>query len=161
MARRAKTWQICESYRPLLKKIKHLFPTVLGHVRTHRIFLCGFQHRHSGFIARVHRNRYPWCLALPDYDYTIEFWCTRFEAKKEDYQLFVLLHELRHIPEGGFDKENPKTYRKLLHHDVEDFSDMLASYGLDRQHVDKIYKGEKHFLKTGVIQRFPRTTKMG
>ena len=161
MARRSKTWAIREDYRPLLKKIKKLFPTVLGHVRTHRIFLVGFQHRHSDHMARISKNRYPWCMAIPDYDYIIEFWSTRFDEKSKAYKLFVMLHELRHVPEGGFDKENIRTYRKLVHHDVEDFSDMLESYGLDRQHVDKIYKGEKHFLKLGKIQRFPRTVKVG
>jgi predicted metallopeptidase len=143
MARRQKIWRMREDYRPLLRRIKKLFPTVLGHIKTKRIMLVGFENPSSSFIAQIRKNGYPWAMALPDYDYVITFWSTRFDNKPKSYRLFVMLHELLHIPEGGFDRKNKKTYRKLRRHDIEDFSELRHAYGIRLQKVKDIYKGEK------------------
>jgi len=146
VARRAKVWRVREDYRPLVKRIKKLFPTVLGHIRTKRILLVGFENPNSSFIAQIRKNAHPWAMALPDYDYVIQFWSTRFDKKPKSYRLYVTLHELLHIPVGGFDKGNRNAYRKLNRHDIEDFSELLHAYGIRLNKVKDIYLGEKHLL---------------
>lgn len=147
MGRRAKLWEVREDYRPLLKKVKRLFPTMLGHVKTHRIFLCSFQNPSGRFTAQIRRNAYPWALTNNQYDYCITFWATRFDSYRKSKKLYVVLHELLHIPEGGFEKGNKHHYRKLVNHNIEDFSMLRQVYGLDLRKVKDIYLGEKNLLK--------------
>lgn len=147
MGRRSKVWEIREDYRPLLKKIKKLFPTVLEHVRTKKILLVGFQNPSSRYVAQIRRNAYPWSLTSPNYDYVITFHSTRFDEYRTHKKLYVVLHELLHIPVGGFEKDNKHTYRKLKHHDVEDFSELIDVYGFRLERAKDIYKGEEHLLK--------------
>jgi predicted metallopeptidase len=147
MGRRQKIYRVREDYRPLLIRVKKLFPTVLGHVKTKRILLVGFENPHSGFIAQIRRNSQPWAMVLQDFDYVIQFWSTRFDSKPKSYKLAVMLHELLHVPEGGFDRKNRHAYRKLKRHNVEDFSEMIRVYGLNLKKAKLIYKGEKAFLE--------------
>lgn len=147
MSRRGKIWEIREDIRPLLKRTKKLFPTLLEHVKTHRIFLCGFQNPNAKFVAQIRRNAYPWALTNEQYDYSITFWSTRFDSYRKSRKLYVILHELLHIPNGGFEKGNRHTYRKLVKHNIEDFSMLRHVYGLELHRIKDIYLGEKHLLK--------------
>lgn len=157
MGRKSKVWEVRDDLRPLLKTVKHLYPTLLGHIHTHRIFLCGFHNRSSGFIARVTPNRLPWALVNTHYDYCLTFWSTRFDAETVPYKHYVVLHELFHIPDGGHDPENRRTYRKCVDHDIEDFSLLLKSYGIHMEKVEDVMKGErKLFKEEDGPRRFPR-----
>jgi len=157
MGRRAKVWKVREDYRPLLYKVKKLFPTILERIDPERIFLVGFYNPSSGFIARIRKNGEPWNLAVPDYDYCITFWSTRFDEESKAYKLFVMLRELMHIPQNGFDPGNRREYRKLVDHDVEDFRQLLKSYGIYLEDVKDILKGEEGlFHEEEGPRRFPR-----
>lgn len=162
MKRRRRTmWKTREDLRPLLIRAKKLFPTMLGHVQTKKIFLCSYTGRKSKGVASICANKRPWCLLLPDYDYCIMFWGTRFDSMDDNHQMLVMVHELIHIPALGHQPGDG--YRKLLKHDVEDFSHMLSTYGILRENVKDIMKGEKHLFKHlgGDVRRFPRMMKMG
>jgi predicted metallopeptidase len=142
MARRAKRWRLREDYRPLLKRVKKLFPNVLAHVKTKRIALVGMEGKTAAFMAKIYGNRYPWSLLAKDYDYAIVFHSTRFDTKKKSYRLWIVRHELAHVPPGGFTFGHP-AYRQLIKHDIEDFKFLRKTYGLNLEHVKKIYKGEE------------------
>jgi len=154
MGRKPKILKIREDYRPLLIKTKKLFPTVLSHVKTKRIALAGLYARRSGHMARIHGNRKPWSLLIKHYDYIIEFWSTRFDDKPFSYRMFVMLHELVHIPPDGQIKGSPG-YRRCMKHDVNDFGFLREAYGIQLENVKDVLKGEKGLLKEGP-QRFPR-----
>jgi len=161
MGRHAKVWDVREDYRPILFKVKELFPTVLKHIEPKRVFLCGFTNRSSNFIARISSNRYPWSLIIPHFDYVITFWTTRFDAETVAFQHYVVLHELFHIPASGFEEGQRKEYRRLVHHDIEDFSNLLRSYGIQMESVDDVMKGErKLFREEKGPHRFPRTAQI-
>jgi predicted metallopeptidase len=140
-----KIWGEREEYRPYLEQAVELFPTLLGHVRRSRIFLAGFIARRSSFLAKIRSNKTPWSLLHPDYDYAIEFWDPTFEKSPEDVKVYVMVHELFHIPDGGFKKKGPE-YRKLKKHDVEEFQTLVAVYGLNLEKVHRIMQGEKKFF---------------
>lgn len=132
-----------EEYRPLLKKIKRLFPSLVGHVPLEAIFMCSFIARKSRHVARIRPVRNPWALLVPrDVCYVIEFWEQRFEDMDEANRLYVMLHELIHIPELGFEEGSP-SYRKTVDHDLQDFKFLRSSYGVRLQKVQRILKGEK------------------
>lgn len=149
-----KIWEMRPDYRPLLVRAKKLFPTLLGHVKIDRIFLVGFRSRRSRHIAKISGNKRPWSIALPQYDFLIQIWSTRFDDKPKSYRLFVMLHELLHIPEGGFDKKNRHQFRKLRKHDVEDFSELLETYGICLHRVKDIYQGEERLLSQKKMKNF-------
>ena len=159
--RSTKMWAVREDYRSLLKKAKKLFPTLLEHIKVDRIFLCSFSARRSRHMAKIGGNRMPWGLIIPDYDYFIQFWQSGFERSSYEYRLFVVVHELFHIPQGGFKAGFRKEYRKLLEHDLEDFLFLRQVYGIQLESVKDVLKGEKILLKgfTG-IRRFPRIAKI-
>jgi len=155
MGRKPKILKLREDYRPLLLETKKLFPTLLGHVKTKRIALVGMYARKSGFIGRIFANRPPYSLLVEDYDYLIMFWSTRFDDKPHSYKIYVMLHELAHITEGGFVNGAPD-YRKCIRHDIEEFTFLAERYGINLENVKDVMKGEKHLLNKDGVRRFPR-----
>lgn len=139
-----------------VKQAKHLFPTLLGHVKRDRIYLCGFIARSSKHVAKITGNKNPWATLIPDYDYSVEFHDPVFSGFPLDKKIYVVAHELFHIPKTGFEKGS-RDYRKCVTHDVEDFSWMLKVYGVNMEKVGRILKGEKYlFGKSDDVKRFPR-----
>jgi len=159
MGRRAKMWQIREDYRSLLIKAKKLFPTVLGHIRIKRVALIGLYHRRNNFIAKIYPNRQPWGQFIPDYDYLVAFWSSRFDDKPLSYKIYVVIHELQHIPYDGF-MIGSRSYRRTIHHDIEDFEFLRKAYGISLENVHDVLKGEKHLMDPDAIRRFPRTERI-
>ena len=159
--RSSKVWKVREDYRSLVKKAKKLFPTLLEHIKVDRIFLCSFTSRRSRHMAKIGPNRMPWSLIIPDYDYFIQFWQSGFDRSTHEYKLFVVVHELFHIPRGGFKVGFRKEYRRLLDHDLEDFLFLRQVYGLQLESVKDILQGEKVLLKSFEgTRRFPRIAKI-
>lgn len=162
--RRGKIYAIREDLRPLLVKAKKLFPVMLGHVQTKRIFLCSVTARRLKHIARIGGVKKPFHLLIPEYDYFIEFWGNRFDNVKESLKIYVIVHELYHIPTTGFIVGAPG-YRKCKHHDIEEFTELVKLYGISLENVDDVMKGEKVFLEkfkaSKKIHRFPREYKVG
>jgi len=148
MAKKRKIWRIREDYRSLLIKTKKLFPTVLAHIRTKRIALAGVYNKRNPFMAKIWANRYPYSLHVPQYDYLIAFWSTRFDGKPFSYRVFVMLHELAHIPPEGQVK-GAVTYRKCVKHDIEDFQFLREAYGIKLENVKDVLKGEETLLIKG------------
>lgn len=50
----------------------------------------------------------------------------------EEQKRILMLHELMHIYIDGDNNNAPK----IIHHDVEDFRDIIERYGMDWAHVD-------------------------
>jgi predicted metallopeptidase len=159
--RRGKLWKIREDLRPLLVRAKKLFPTLLGHVETKRILLCSYYSRSAKKIAYISSNRPPWSLFAEGYDYAVAFWASRFDSMKQADQIYVTVHELMHIPKLGH--KTGKYYRKLVHHTIEDFELMLRAYGVSREDVANILKGEDYLFEKigGKPLRFPRMQRLG
>lgn len=154
-------WKKAFSLKPLLKKAKKLFPTVLEHVDPSKVFLCSFTKRKSPHIANIRPIKPPWTLKFSKYDYVISFWYPMFERQDHAYQLMVVVHELLHIPDHGHD-EFHRNYRKVVKHDIEDFSMLMSAYGIQCENTKDILKGEEFLLgdKKKKINRFPRILKI-
>ena len=162
MGRHSKSWELREDYREDMRKAKHLFPTILGHVKTKRIALVGFTSATSKVAARIYPNRKPFSLLIPDYDYLISVWSTRYDNEEEYFRVFLMLHELTHIPQDGHE-EGARGYRKTVCHDIEDFRFLREAYGLNLHNVKDVMKGEAYLVKDkdeSDTQRFPRTVKI-
>jgi len=163
--RKRKLWGPREEYRTYLRKTCKLFPTLLGHIDRSRVFLCGFYARNSGHLAKITRNSNPWAVMIPDFDYAIQFWDPRFSQSHESMKIYVMLHELVHVPQGGFILGGPE-WRKLIDHDVQEFNMLISGYGLNLENVRMVMDGEaalfdklKHDRKDAKkrgIKRFPR-----
>lgn len=156
MNSKRKQYKVRPDYRPLLVRVKKLFPTMLKHVNLKRVLLIGMTTKKSKFIAEIRRNGPPWASVLPDYDFVITFWSNRFDDKPKSYKLYVVLHELMHTHPDSFNPKH-KGYRKLVKHDVMEFYSLLSTYGLKRQKVKDIYKGENHLLKVKALKNIGET----
>jgi predicted metallopeptidase len=115
---------------------------VLAHVKPKRIALVGILARSCSWMGKIHPNRRPWSLFLEDYDYVIAFHSSRFDKEPKSHRLFVMRHELAHIPEDGHEKGS-RGYRRCVKHDLEDWKFLRKTYGLNLEKVKRIYKGEK------------------
>lgn len=148
MPRSRTRWQIREDLRPMLKKVKRLFPTVLGHVNRRRIFLCSTNSKNSKHVANIRPSRPPWGLLIDDYDYCIKISERHFDEQSYEKQLFTLLHELLHIPSPGGQEEDHPNYRRLVDHDIQDFKELRHIYGLHLEKVEHILDGEKFYVES-------------
>jgi hypothetical protein len=157
-----KHWEIREDYRRYMRKAKRLFPTILGHVNIKRVAVVGFSCATSRVAARIYPNGRPWSMLLPDYDYIISVWSTRFDNAEKSFRVFLMLHELLHIPQEGHE-EGAYGYRKTVSHDIEDFKWLREAYGIHLDNMKDVLRGEKHLLRKdeeGKEKRFPRTVKI-
>mgnify|MGYP001587514951 FL=1 len=158
MQRTGKSWSLREDLRPQLEKAKKLFPTILGHIETERIALCGFRSRTSDANAKIHANRPPWSIYSEEYDYVIAFWENYLDRASPEKIFRTVVHELMHVlPQGHI--PHTKQYRKCLKHDLEDFMFLRRVYGLEHENLKNIFKGEKYIVEVSKDEtfRFPRT----
>ena len=80
---------------------------------------------HGGFKHADCEKVNPKWRALSGFDFVITFYATALD-KSPEVQYRIMKHELMHV---GFDPGNGD--RWLIHHDVEDFRDMIDEYGID------------------------------
>ncbi|MFA5732927.1 MAG: putative metallopeptidase, partial [Acidithiobacillus sp.] len=72
-----------------------------------------------------------------DSDYILSVHEESWDEISEAEKYLVILHELMHIPEEGFDIED-KHYKKLIDHNIKDFRYILKEFGVDWEDSKKI-----------------------
>jgi len=84
------------------------------------------------WIARIRRCGHPW-NKLPGSAgiiYLVETANEKWKLLNDAQRVLVVLHELKHIPSGGF-TEDSDDFGKLLEHTVQDFLECIAAAGGD------------------------------
>jgi len=80
---------------------------------------------HSDDAAKCRKVDEPWRSILADcgleWDWLIEVYGSHAEDKSREWMQILIYHELRHIGILG----------KIVKHDIEDFSDILAEFGIE------------------------------
>ena len=113
------------------------FPEKLGHIKSHRMLYSSFSKKKSDVKGRIVRITPRYEIFLADACYILEIHKESWETTNEGKRLYVVLHELTHIPEGGF-VEGDKRFKKIVKHDKEDFRELIKEYGVDLEAVDKL-----------------------
>jgi predicted metallopeptidase len=118
------------------------FPEKLGHIKSHRMLYSTFSKKKSDTKGRIVSITPRYEIFLADACYILEIHKESWETTNEGKRLYVVLHELFHIPEGGF-VEGDKQYKKLVKHSCEDFKELIREYGVDMESVDKLVEEVK------------------
>lgn len=133
-------WSKQDDVKPIVSELIELYPEHLSHIRPSRIGYVAFSKKKSKKLAFVSSVK-PMFGLFSNIEYIlathIENWVTSTISEK----YLLIFHELLHIHPEGFD-ENSKHYRKVLDHDVKDFSLILQRFGINWEDADKILKAK-------------------
>ena len=122
-------------------KLKQKFPRQLQHIIPERILYTSFSRKKSRALARIGCIPKRLSRFLQEYTYFMEVHEQSWNESNQGKKLYVVLHELNHIPQGGFINSN-KQYKKLIRHDVQDFSSLIKKYGVNLQNVNILITNE-------------------
>lgn len=118
-------------------KLKTKFPNELKHIVSDRILYTSFSRNKSRALARIGSIPKKLSRFLMEYTYFMEVHEESWKEANEAKRLYIILHELYHIPEGGFVNSNPE-YKKLIRHDIQDFGILLTKFGVNMQNIDTL-----------------------
>lgn len=134
-------WEKRDDIKPIVQSLIEQFPEQLSHIQPSRISYVGFSKKKSKVLAHVRPIRGEYELFMQsDYFLAVylENWVQRTPAEKR----VLILHELLHIPDGGFDSKH-KNHKKCLDHDIKDFSFVLQRFGIYWEKSEEILKDMK------------------
>lgn len=130
-------WEPVPELREIVALLKEKLPENVGYVNENRILYATYSTGKSRAAAKIGPIPAKYSIFLQDYDYMLEVHKQSWAQATEGERLYIILHELKHIPDEGFNKDS-KDYKKLIRHDKEDFRDLIKLYGVDMEHVDKL-----------------------
>lgn len=135
-------WEAMPELQELVQKIKDSkkFKERLVHICPDKILYAMFSKKLKegmnveGKIVPV-PDRF--AIFLKDFAYVLEIHKESWHTLSEGQRLYVVIHELFHIPTEGFDKES-KQYKKTVKHDLLDFKELIREFGVDREKADSL-----------------------
>jgi len=122
----------------LLKKTKS-FKEKLEHINSERILYSSFSKKQSRAKGKIGPIPARVAIFLKDHEYFLEVHKESWITASEGERLYIILHELYHIPIDGFNKESAE-YKKVNLHDLEDFKILVNTFGVDLENADKLVK---------------------
>jgi predicted metallopeptidase len=134
-------WQKQEDIFPIVMDLIKLYPEILSQIRPNKIGYISFSKKKSTIQAKIYGLK-PMFAFFSNVDYILTVHFENWVMIEKSAKYLLILHELMHIPEQGFD-EGSKDYRKCLKHDVQDFSYLLQRYGIHGEDADKILKAKE------------------
>jgi predicted metallopeptidase len=121
----------------VMLKNSEAFKNKLEHVNAERIAYASFSQKNSKAKAKIGPIPKRFAFLLEDFDYFLEINQEHWLASTEGERLYIILHELCHIPPEGFDKES-KHYKRTVTHDLQDFAELVKEYGVELENVEKL-----------------------
>jgi predicted metallopeptidase len=123
--------------KDIIKKLMRTFPEKLNYVNPDRILYSSFSRRSSKAAARIGPIPERVSIFLNDYDYILEVHKQTWDTASEAINYYTILHELFHIPSGGFDSESDD-HRRIIRHDLQDFKELIGEYGVNLENLVKL-----------------------
>lgn len=137
-----------DELKDIVDLIVEAFPEKLGHIESNKILYSCFSQPKSNVKARIVPIQKRYEIFLDEGSYILEIHKESWEVADEGLRLYIILHELTHIPSEGFNKES-KEYKKTIKHDLEDFKDLVRDYGVDLEKVDQLVEKIQEAEKNG------------
>lgn len=134
-------WCKMPELESIVEMLKNSFEEV-KHVVPERILYASFSRKKSKVAGQIGPIPRRFAIFLEGYDYILQIHKESWESYDENMRLYLVFHELLHIPQGGFDAES-KSFRKTLDHDIKDFKMLIKQYGVDLEKVEKLGKTVK------------------
>ena len=120
----------------LLKK-SDAFSERLEKVQPDSILYSNFSKKQSTAKGRIGPIPNRFAIFLKDHEYFLEVHKESWAAASEGLRLYIILHELWHVPAEGFDKESSE-YRKVIKHDIEDFKILVSKFGVNLEKAEDL-----------------------
>jgi len=121
----------------VLLKSSKTFKDKLNHINIDRILYSNFSKKASRTKGRIGPVPPRFSVFLKNFEYFLEIHKESWVTASEGERLYIILHELYHIPEEGFDKES-SDYKKTIKHDLEDFKTLIKTFGADLEKADAL-----------------------
>jgi len=123
--------------KEVVTKLKDAFPEKLSHIEEDKLLYASFSKKESRVKGKIGPVPPRYSIFLKNYDYLLEIHKESWLLFDIGKRLYVVLHELCHIPIDGF-TPGKKDYRKVIKHDLEDFKTLVREYGVDLENVQKL-----------------------
>lgn len=133
----ATIWTPMPELKEIVEMLRESHPESLHHVLPERILYASFSKKTSKVKGKIGPIPERYAIFLQEYDYFLEVHRESWLAADEGKRLYIILHELYHIPLEGFNPES-KLYKKTVPHDLEDFKDLVREYGVDLENAEKL-----------------------
>lgn len=131
-----KEWVKCEFLKNYVQSLKQLYKSDLSHIQVDNLLYVGFSKKKSSCSANIRPVKDMWAL-FHNETYILAIHLETWDSISEQERMYIIFHELLHIPSFGFDKGD-KDYKKLLKHDIQDFSVLLERFGVNKENVHQI-----------------------
>jgi predicted metallopeptidase len=135
-------WSKRDDIKPIVSELIQKYPELLSHLRPSSIGYLAFSKKRSSFQAKIHGIRPMYAILHPDVEYILTVHLENWMQLDISEKYVLILHELLHIPQGGFDADS-KEYHKCVKHDIQDFSYILTHFGINWEDASKIMKKAK------------------
>lgn len=116
--------------------LKANYPSELGHIQPDNIIYVGFSKKRSSAQAWIQPIKGVTTLFRNE-AYVLAVWIENWEIRSEAERSYIIMHELLHIPEYGF-QEGTKEYKKLAKHDLEDWKILVDKFGAYKEKISMI-----------------------
>ena len=143
--RRQQPWEKRDELKEYVYTLKKLYPLDLDHIQPENLLYVGFSKKRSSCAANIRNITGVWSL-FKNEAYILAIHIETWESLSEHERLYVIFHELLHIPEYGF-IEGEKEYKKLVRHDLQDFKLLVAKFGVWKEDLEKILKKQSNEFK--------------
>lgn len=143
-------WERRDDVKPIVSSLIEQFQEQLHHIQPNRIAYAGFSKKKSKVLAFVKPIRGVYDIFMEN-DYILAVYLEDWIQKSPAEKRLLILHELLHIPDGGFDHRH-KNFRKTLDHDIKDFAFVIQNFGTFWEHADRILP-KKEDAKKEVLEK--------
>jgi len=140
-------WSKRDDIKPIVSELIQKYPELLSHLRPSSIGYLAFSKKKSKVQAKIYGVKPMFGTLYPDLDYILTVHLENWMQLEISERYVLILHELLHIPQGGFEVDD-KEYHKCITHDVQDFSYILTHFGINWEDASKILKKAKEEVKS-------------
>jgi len=132
-------WSSMPELEDVVKLVKKAFPEKFAHIDPKKILYACYSKKQSRSKARIVSISPRYSIFLPGFVYVLEIHKESWESDDEGNRLYTIMHELLHIPDGGFTPDDKK-FKRLARHNIEDFRALVRDYGVDLENIEKLTK---------------------
>lgn len=131
-----KKWVIMDALKDYVVELRQRYNSQLFHIQPENMLYAGFSKPVSTIWANVRPIKEAFSLFLNEC-YILSVHIERWEKMGEAERYRLIFHELLHIPEGGF-SEGDKEYKKLVNHDLQDFTILVEKCGVYNETIEDL-----------------------
>jgi predicted metallopeptidase len=129
-------WQRKDDLEQYVIRLKNKYRSELDHIIPDSILYAAFSKKKSSVKANIRAISGVWAL-FKNECYILSVHLENWNELTEQQKMYLIYHELLHIPEYGF-VDGEKDYKKIVKHDLQDFKILVDEFGVYQEEINKI-----------------------